>query len=143
MIGCIGAKQANEVRVVLVTVGGRLVVVLAEFVSDAVSGGVSKAWLGSVIVAELGCAAVTPWRTFDVTRVWRGYAGARDDGMQGGQDLLELVLWEGWCSVVSGGGVLFVLFEDRFEGGSCLSGGGCCGMALLRWLWWGTGTFLG
>ena len=71
MIGCIGAKQANEVRVVLVTVGGRLVVVLAEFVSDAVSGGVSKAWLGSVIVAELGCAAVTPWRAFHIARVWR------------------------------------------------------------------------
>ncbi len=116
MIGCIGAKQANEVRVVLVTVGGRLVVVLAEFVSDAVSGGVSKAWLGSVIVAELGCAAVTPWRTFHIARVWRGYVGARDYGMLGGKDGLELVAvsWKGWFSVVSGGGGLFVLFEDRF-----------------------------
>ena len=33
------------------------------------------------------------------------------------------VLWERWCSVVSGGGVVLVLFEDGFEGGSCLSGG--------------------
>ncbi len=36
------------------------------------------------------------------------------------------ILWERWCSVVSGGGVLFVLFEDGLEGGSCVHewGGG-------------------
>ena len=68
--------------------------------------------LGGVIVAELGCAAVTPWRTFHIARVWRGYGGARDYGMMGGKDGLELVAvsWKGWFSVVSGGGGLFVLF---------------------------------
>ena len=40
--------------------------------------------------------------------------------MLGGKDGLELVAvsWERWCSVVFGGGGLFVLFEDGFEGGS-------------------------
>ncbi len=92
----------------LAAVGRGLVIVLAESVTDAVYRGVSKTWLGGVCVAELSCAAVIPWRSFDVTGVWRGYIGVRDDGMLGGQDWLELVavLWERWCSVVSGGGVL-------------------------------------
>jgi hypothetical protein len=90
----------------LVTMGRGLVVVLAQFVTDAVYGGVSEAWMGSVVVAELGCAAVTPWRTFDVARVWRGNIGARDDGMLRGQDRLKLVavLWGRLCTVVSYGG---------------------------------------
>ncbi len=45
----------------LVAVGRWLVIVLAQSVPDAIYGGVSKAWLGGVVVdAELGCTAVTP-----------------------------------------------------------------------------------
>ena len=47
--------------------------------------------LGGVIVAELGCAAVTPWRAVHITGVWRGYVGALDYGVLGGKDGLELV----------------------------------------------------
>ena len=91
-----------------------MVVVLAQLVADAVYGWVSEAWMGGVVVAELGCAAVTPWRTFDVARVWRGNIGARDDGMLRGQDWLELVavLWKRLCTVVFYDGCVFVLFED-------------------------------
>ncbi len=65
----------------LVAVRRGLVIVLAELYRMSVS----KAGLGGVVVAELSCAAVTPWRTFDVvTRAWRGYIGARDGGMLGG-----------------------------------------------------------
>ena len=68
--------------------------------------------MGGVIVAELGCAAVTPWRAVHITGVWRGYVGARDDGVLGGEDWLELVAVsrEGWLSVFGCG--LCVLFED-------------------------------
>ena len=60
-----------------------------------------------------------------VARVYRGaelrYAGGKD-GLE-----LVAVSWERWCSIVSGGGGLFVLFEDGFEGWSCLDGGGITG----------------
>ena len=116
----------------LVTIGWGWVIVLAQFVTDAMYGGVSEARMGSVVVGELGCAAVTPWRTFDVARVWRGNIGARDDGMLRGQNRLELVavLRGRLCTVVSYGGCVFVLFEDGLEDGSCVSkkcvAGWCC-----------------
>ena len=103
-----------------------MVIVLAQFVTDAVYGGVSEARLGGVVVAELGCAAVAPWRTFDVARAWGGNIGARDDSVLRGQDRLELVaIMRGWLgTVVSCGGWVFVLFEDGLEGGSCARKGG-------------------
>ena len=114
--------------------GRGLVIVLAQFITVAVYGGVSEALMGGVVVAELGCAAVTPWRTFDVARVWRGYIGARDDGVLRGQNRLELVavLRGRLCAVVSYGSCLFVLFEDGLEGGSCVSEEGVAG-----WCCWG------
>ena len=109
--------------------GRGLVIVLAQFITVAVYGGVSEALMGGVVVAELGCAAVTPWRTFHVARVWCGYIGARDNGMLGGQNRLELVavLWSRLRSVFPYCSGLFVLFEDGLEGGSCLSGEGVAG----------------
>ena len=114
----------------LVAVGRGLVIVLAQFVADAVYGGVAEALVGGVIVPELGCTAVTPWGTFDVAREWRGYIEARDDGVLGGKNRLELVsiLWGGLRPGVSCSGGLVVLFEDGLEGGSCLSGEGVAGL---------------
>ena len=75
---------------------------MAQLVVDAVYGGVSQALVGGVVVPELGCTAVAPWRTFGVAREWRGYIEARDDGVLGGKNRLELVsiLW-GDCGRVS------------------------------------------
>ena len=110
--------------------GRGLVIVLAQFVADAVYGGVSESLAGGVVVPELGCTAVTPWRTFGIAREWRGYIGARDDGVLWGKDRLELVavlLWGRLRPVVSYSSGLVVLFEDGLEGGSCLSGEGVTG----------------
>ena len=63
--------------------GRGLVIVLAQFVADAVYGGVTEALVGGVVVPELGCAAVAPWRAFDVARERRWYVGARNDGVLG------------------------------------------------------------
>ena len=46
----------------LVAVGRWLVIVLVQSVTDAIYGGVSKAWLRGVVVAELA----VQWRTLDV-----------------------------------------------------------------------------
>jgi hypothetical protein len=78
--------------------------------------------------------------SFDVVRVWRGYIGARDDGVLRGQNRLELVavLRGRLCAVVSYGSCLFVLLEDGLAGGSCVSEEGLAG-----WWLWGVGTLLG
>ena len=109
--------------------GRGFVVVLAQFVADAVYGGVAEAFVGGVVVSELGCTAVTPWGAFDVAREWRGYIGARDDGVLGGKDWLELsaVMWGRLRPVVSYSSGLVVLFEDGLEGGSCRVGEGVAG----------------
>jgi hypothetical protein len=112
--------------------GRRLIIILAQLVADAVYGGVSEALVGGVVVSELGCTAVTPWRTFGVAREWRGYIGARDDGLLGGKYWLELVavMWGRLRPVVSYSSGVVVLFEDGLKGGSCLSvegvAGWCC-----------------
>ena len=111
----------------------RLVIVLAQLVADAVYGGVSEALVGGVVVPELGCTAVAPWGTFGVAREWRGYIGARDDGVLGGKYWLELVavMWGRLRPVVSYGGGLVGLLEDALEDGSCLGGEGVAGW----WCW--------
>ena len=113
--------------------GRRLIIVLAQLVADAVYGGVSEALVGGVVVPELGCTAVAPWGTFGVAREWRGYIGARDDGVLGGKDWLELVakVWGRLRPVVSCSSGLVVLFEDGLGGGSSLSGEGVAGC--FRW----------
>jgi hypothetical protein len=123
MVGGVGAEYADEVGV-LVAMRRRLIIVLAQFVADAVYGGVSEAVVGGVVVPELGCTAVTPRGTFGVAREWCGYIRARNDGVLGGKDRLELVavMWGRLRPVVSCGRVLVVLFEDGLEGGSCRSG---------------------
>jgi hypothetical protein len=128
MVGGVGAEYADEVGV-LVAMRRRLIIVLAQFVADAVYGGVSEALVGGVVVPELGCTAVTPRRTFGVAREWRGYIRTCDDGVLGGKDWLELVavMWGRLRPVVSYSSVLVVLFEDGLEGGSCRSGEGVAG----------------
>jgi hypothetical protein len=122
MVGGVGAEYADEVGV-LVAMRRRLIIVLAQFVADAVYGGVSEAVVGGVVVPELGCTAVTPRGTFGVAREWCGYIRACDDGVLGGKDRLELVavMWGRLRPGVSYGCVLVGLFEDGLEGGSCRS----------------------
>jgi hypothetical protein len=131
MVGGVGAEYADEVGV-LIAVRRGLIVVLAQFVADAVYGGVSEAVVGGVVVPELGCTAVTPRGTFGVAREWCGYIRACDDGVLGGKDRLELVavMWGRLRPVVSYSSGVVVLFEDGLKGGSCLSvegvAGWCC-----------------
>ena len=129
MVGGVGAEYADEVGV-LVTMGRSLIIVLAQFVADAVYGGVSEALVGGVVVSELGCTAV---RTFGVAREWRGYIGARDDGVLGGKYWLELVaiMWGRLRPVVSYGGGLVGLLEDGLEDGFRPGGEGVAGW----WCW--------
>ena len=128
MVVGVCAENADVVEV-LIAVGWWWVLVSAKLVASTEDAGVKETGLGFVVVAELGRTAVTPWGAFDVAREWRGYIGARDDGVLGGKDRLELVakVWGRLRPVVSCSSGLVVLFEDGLEGGSCLSGEGVTG----------------
>ena len=130
MVVGICAENADVIEV-FVAVGWWWVLVCAELVASTEDAGVKET--GSGFIVELCRTAVTPWGAFDVAREWRGYIGARDDGVLGGKDWLELVakVWGRLRPVVSCSSGLVVLFEDGLGGGSSLSGEGVAGC--FRW----------